>query len=233
MLLSALCLTDKVKCTRRAHSNLMHHASSDLDNPYPRPTADLSSQIVSWITSIKHWDLEELASNFSINSVLFAIFLIEKNVAHDAILHLLIIPKLVVWRQFVYYPYCEQRVLVPFLRRGNDVKQNTVTEILKAEDAPGIALGTNIDTHVHVGHLAGDDFSDFSRELVRTVLGPVADADLDGAVRPRAAVASPPKSISVTPRLLDRCHRWFPPWSPRSRKYIAMLAVCCLELVLL
>lgn len=86
-------------------------------------------------------------------------------------------------------------------------EQNTITEILEAEDTPGVALGTNIDTHVHVGHLAGVDFSGFSRELVRTVLGPVSDVGFDGAVRPRAAVASPPKSISVTPRLLDRCHR--------------------------
>jgi hypothetical protein len=72
----------------------------------------------------------------------------------------------------------------------------------------GVALGgTNIGTHVHVGHLAGVDFSGFSRELVRTVLGPVSGVGLDGAAHPRAAVASPPKSISVTPRLLDRCHR--------------------------
>lgn len=64
-----------------------------------------------------------------------------------------------------------------------------------------------ISTLTFMWDLAGVDFSGFSRELVRTVLGPVSDVGFDSAVRPRAAVASPPKSISVTPRLLDRCHR--------------------------
>lgn len=59
---------------------------------------------------------------------------------------------------FVYCPYCEQRVLFPFLIKkasGVSAIQNTVMEVFKAEDAPGVALGTNIGTHVHMGHLAG------------------------------------------------------------------------------
>jgi len=75
---------------------------------------------------------------------------------------------------------------------------NIVTEVQEAEDAPGVTLnGTNIDTHVHVGHLAGIDFSGFSRELVHTILGFVSDVGLNDAARSWAAVASPPKSISV------------------------------------
>jgi len=85
---------------------------------------------------------------------------------------------------------------------------NIVTEVQEVEDAPEVALnGTNIDTHVHVGHLAGVDFSGFSRELVHTILGLVSGVGLNGAARSWAVVASPPKSISVTPCLLDRCHR--------------------------
>ena len=85
---------------------------------------------------------------------------------------------------------------------------NIVTKVQEAEDAPEVALnGTNIDTHVHVGHFAGVDFSGFSRELVHTILGLVSGVGLNGAARSWAVVASPPKSISVTPCLLDRCHR--------------------------
>lgn len=85
--------------------------------------------------------------------------------------------------------------------------------------------GTNIGTHVHVGHLAGVDFSGFSRELVRTVLGPVSDVGLD-----RRCSSADGRCIAAEIYFRNATSAGplppFSPWSPHSRKYIAMLAVC-------
>lgn len=161
------------------------------------------SQIVSWTTSTKHWDLGELTSNACLSTTFCEIFIIEKNIA---ILYFLIIQKS---RQLVYCPYHERCFLFPFLIRRTSVVsavQNTVTEVLETEDAPGVALdGTRISALTFMWDTSpGSTFPVFlgNWSARHWALSP-ALALVGGCSS--AGVASPPKSISVTP--LDRCHR--------------------------
>lgn len=206
ILQSALCPTDKVKCTSRAHSKSMHHTSSDLDNPYPRRSTyrHVTDRFVNHVDkALRSWGILG-TSNACLSTTFCAEYSLLKKISRrdpTFLNH----PKHLKSRQLVYYPYHERCFLFPFLIRMDKCRQRG-TEYRYGSPRNGRCTrwNENISTHVHVGHLAGVDFSGFSRELVRTALGPVSGVGF-GRRCSSAGVASPPKSISVTP--LDRCHR--------------------------